>query len=140
MKNHQRRIISIGLLAFFVFTAVFPLLSLAAWAPGDAIIPECSVDGSGVCGWRWLELITLANNLISAGIYFSVLVAVVAFIFAGFKYLTAGGNEGQIKQAHTIFRNVALGLIIVLAAWLIVHTIIIGLVPTDKAGDYSLLS
>ena len=44
--------------------------------------------------------------------------AAVMFAYAGFLYVTNRGNESQIKQAHDIFWNVFIGLVIALAAWL----------------------
>ncbi|MCK9351455.1 MAG: hypothetical protein WCT49_04105 [Candidatus Paceibacterota bacterium] len=57
----------------------------------------------------------------------AVPLAAISFAWAGWLYLSAAGNEGNIKQAHEIFGTVALGLCIALAAWLIVHAIVKGL-------------
>ena len=128
----------------FVPTAVF------AWKPGEALVP-CGYDLNGdgkienpagggpptrvapydgpayantmeECNWN--GAVALANNLLDFMIYMSVLIAVLLFAFAGFKYMTAGGDVGQIKQAHKIFKNAAIGFVLVLTAWLIVDTIL----------------
>lgn len=61
------------------------------------------------------EVQTVINFLI-----FSIAspIAAVMFAYAGFLYVTNGGNESKIKQAHDIFWNVFIGLVIALAAWL----------------------
>lgn len=38
-------------------------------------------------------------------------------IFAGFRYMTAAGNEDQTKKAVSQIKNSVIGLIIVLASW-----------------------
>ena len=43
-------------------------------------------------------------------------------LWAGWKYVTAGGGGGW-SAAREIFTNVLVGLVIILAAWLIVDTI-----------------
>lgn len=69
-------------------------------------------------------LVTLANNILKFLIAFSVFAAIIAFTWAGFLMVTAAGNEGQITKAKNTFSVVAIGLIIVLASWLIVDTVL----------------
>jgi hypothetical protein len=45
------------------------------------------------------------------------IIFVVLIITAGFKYMTAGGNEEKVKQAVAQIRNAAIGLLIILAAY-----------------------
>lgn len=87
----------------------------------------CGDIGSGgsadhECGFN--DLIALAKQLVNFAFYLSVPAVTILFSYAGFLYLTAGDNEGQVNQAHTIFTNVAIGFMIVLAAWLIVGTLL----------------
>ena len=55
------------------------------------------------------------------------------FAYAGWKYMTAGGNIGKATQARDIFTNVAIGLVIILAGWLVVDTVMKTLVK-EHAG------
>lgn len=45
-------------------------------------------------------------------------------VFAGFKYMTAAGNEDQVKQAIKQITQAVIGLVIVLASWGISYFII----------------
>ncbi|PKM91624.1 hypothetical protein CVU82_00205 [Candidatus Falkowbacteria bacterium HGW-Falkowbacteria-1] len=45
------------------------------------------------------------------------LVVVVLIIFAGFKWMTAAGNEESISSAKAILKNAIIGLIIITFAW-----------------------
>ena len=54
--------------------------------------------------------------------------AAIAFVYAGFLFMFHGDNEAKRSQAKKIFLNVLIGLIIALAAWLIVTLILDALV------------
>ena len=51
------------------------------------------------------------------------LVAAVMIIYAGFLYVTAGGNETQIKKAHDALLYAVIGAAILLGAWVISEAI-----------------
>jgi len=48
------------------------------------------------------------------------LVLVVIIMYAGYLWMTAGGNEDQITQAKSVIRNAVIGLAIILSAYSIV--------------------
>jgi len=50
-------------------------------------------------------------------------VAVVMIIYAGFLYVTAGGNETQIKKAHDALLWAVIGAAILLGAYIISQAI-----------------
>ena len=45
------------------------------------------------------------------------ILAVLAFIYSGFLYVTAQGNEAKIKTAHTALLYTAIGTALLLGAW-----------------------
>lgn len=67
-------------------------------------------------------MVELAQNVINAGIFLAVFFAALLFAWAGFLYLTQETVPQQTK-AKNLFKNVAIGLIILLSAWLIVDTL-----------------
>ncbi|MDO8510438.1 MAG: hypothetical protein Q7S15_02330 [bacterium] len=78
----------------------------------------CDVD----CNFG--HFILLIQNFITFLIfYISIPLASIAFAYAGFLYMTAGGKPGQIERAHGIFWKVMWGFIWVMAGWLVVYTI-----------------
>ena len=120
-----------------------PIISFAAWVPGQPIVPACGLESEAGMGPRtppcnFNFLVILIGNIISFLVYAGILIAVAMFAYAGFKYLTAGSDTGQIKAAREIFFNVGIGLIIVLVAWLIVDTIFTALVPSAERDRYLL--
>jgi len=80
----------------------------------------------------------MAQRIINFLLYMSVAIAAAAFAMAGFKYVTARGNVGQIESAHKIFTNVLVGLLIALAAWLVINTVTSGLLG-DNASKFRIL-
>lgn len=100
--------------ALFIFL-VFPFVS-------DAGLVPCGGAGQDMC--QTCHFIELGNNVLQwfIGVMASVCALVVAV--AGFKMVTAGGNTGAIESAKGMITNVIVGFVILLAAWLIVDTVI----------------
>ncbi|MCI0619843.1 pilin [Candidatus Wolfebacteria bacterium] len=69
------------------------------------------------------DLVAAAQKVIDWLLYAAVFFAATLFSWAGFLYVTSAGETGKVSRAHGIFKNVLIGFIIALAAWLIVHTI-----------------
>lgn len=106
------------ILVVLIVLVIVPTAALGASLPTGGLVP-CNGPNCTIC-----SLATLAQNLLTIGIYLSVFLSAVLFAWAGWKYLSAGGNPSEINAAKNIFWNVAVGLIIILAAWLIVDTLI----------------
>ena len=96
-------------------------ISLSSVAGG--LVPKCPDKG---CGWD--ELMILVNNVIKF-LLFTIATPLVALIlvYAGWLYLSSGGNSENISKAKKILLNVVVGYVIGLAAWLIVRTIVTSL-------------
>jgi heme/copper-type cytochrome/quinol oxidase subunit 2 len=52
---------------------------------------------------------------------------VVLIIYAGFLWMTAGGNEDQVSKAKKIMINAIIGLVLILFAWSITYFIMMRL-------------
>jgi hypothetical protein len=59
---------------------------------------------------RVLQIIRILLGLLG-------IITVCLVIFAGFKWMTAGGNEEQIKDAKSMLKNAVIGLAIILMSW-----------------------
>ena len=75
----------------------------------------------------WCDFLQIISNII--GLLYMIIIPIIMliFIFGGTIFITAGGNEGQIKKGQAFLRSAIIGLIIVLLAGVIVGTIIRGL-------------
>lgn len=87
---------------------------------GEGIVP-CTGAKGDECDFE--QLVALGRRIITWLLFVAVFIAMVLFAYAGFLYMSSGGDEGKVKKAHDIFRKVIIGFIIALAAWLIVYTI-----------------
>lgn len=89
-------------------------------------------DGTSTDPCTFAHVIELVQNLITTMIILATFIATVAFAYAGFKLLTSGGNTSAKEDAKKMLTKVLWGYIWILAAWLIVYTIVNVLVDTDK--------
>ncbi len=103
-------------ISFLVLLAIFvPSYALAAIVP-------CGGSGQQACNFDFF--ITLIKNIVNFLIFkLAVPLAAISFAIAGVMILTAGGNESQVTRAKEIFWDVLIGLVVALAAWLIVSAI-----------------
>jgi hypothetical protein len=141
MKKVKKYLIP-GLIFISVFLVlIIPALSLAQTTTGTinqptqpksttaALVPcNNTPDASGKvaqpCNFN--SLITLVNNVINFILYFMVIpIAAIMFAYAGFLMVTAGGEAAHARtKAKDIFTKAVIGLVIAVAAWVIVKTIL----------------
>ena len=105
----------VHLVASVVALALVPYFTIA-----QAPFVTCGYDK--MC--EFADLFTVINRIIEWIIIISASVAAIMFAYAGFLYLTAAGNTGQISKAHGIFKNVAVGFVIILIAWLFIQALL----------------
>ena len=114
------RIAVLFAIIFFIAPSIAPSIALAANPlPGQIVPVSCNEVGGcqSVC-----DLATVAQNVLNTGIYVAVFLSAVLFAWAGWLYLTSVAG-GEISRAKEIFVNVAVGLVIILAGWLVVDTL-----------------
>lgn len=110
----------------FVLVAVVllaPMLVAAQINNPSGGMPAKLVNCTGPdCDWS--KFIGLMQNILNFMVFLGVSISALLFAYAGFKYLTSGGDSGAVGDAKRIFSHVALGLIILLVAWLLVDTLL----------------
>ncbi len=67
---------------------------------------------------------TIIISIIQILLGFLGLIFLVLIIITGFQWMTSGGNDELINKAKSRLKNALIGLAIVLASYIIVHTII----------------
>ncbi|MEZ4200671.1 MAG: pilin [Candidatus Paceibacterota bacterium] len=70
------------------------------------------------------DVVRLANRVINFLVQLLVVLGTIALVISGFKLVTSGGDQAAMESAKKMFTNVVIGLIIVLAAWLIIDTVL----------------
>jgi hypothetical protein len=134
------RILNFILIFVLVFSFAVPSVSLAAEVKWDSLgfvncgndLNPITEDADGRHGGdvanpcdSFDKLLKVVNKVINF-VLFSLIIpfAAIMFAYAGILLLTSGGNESQMKKAKKIFTNVLIGIVVALAAWLIVGTIL----------------
>lgn len=110
--------------SIFVFFVFAPFSIARAWIWGQPLVP-CGQDKLPKCDFN--AALMLLNNLIDFGLLLVPFLAAIALMFAGFMYLTSAGDTGKVGKAHEIFTDTIIGIVVALAAWLIIKTILDGL-------------
>jgi len=99
-----------------------------ASSKASLLVPACPTGG---CGFD--QLMTLINKVIKFLLVdIATPLAAIVFAYAGFLLITAGGDPGQVTKAKSIIKNLLIGFVIALAAWLIINTILTGLGATSS--------
>lgn len=125
MNENNKKTINKILLVIPIFIVIFyPILSLADFV---LCVNECGYE----------DLIKMINAIIDWVIKVSVPLAALIFAYAGFLYMSTGVKD-QKARARQIFKNVFIGFVLVLSAWLIVTTITNKLLNPDFKGSIPL--
>lgn len=116
--------------------AVFFTLFVSAFSPAAALAQEVTPTattsplGEGLAiiqeplGLPVTDIRVIIANIIRVGLGLIGIILVVLLLYAGFLWLTAGGNEEQITTAKAIIKNAVIGLAIILSAYAIVAFIL----------------
>lgn len=117
----------------YIFAVIFFIL----------LIMPLTVFGAGLitCNGVDCDLDDLINLFTKVIDWLAIVIvpslAGIAFMVAGFLYITSVGDPNRISRAHTMFRNTFLGIVIALSAWLIIKTL---LVSFGVTGGFNLFS
>lgn len=93
--------------------------------------PLVSCEGSQC---QACHLVQLADNIIRFLISIMAVLGAILIAWAGLLMATSRGNTGQLAQGKRILLNTIVGLAVMLAAWLIVDTIMKSLAGSEAYG------
>lgn len=101
------------------------------------IIPSIAFGQTGLVtcegpDCNWCSFVAMVNRIVTWLIAFLSVLAVIVMVYAGFLMVTSGGNKDAWTKGKSMLTKVVVGIIIVLAAWLIVDTLLRML--TDRGG------
>ena len=134
MRRYAQSLAVVGL----TVAIMLPSLAFAAWT--DPIV-NCSgaLDSKTQTACTVCDIAKTAQNVLNTAIYVAVFLSAVLFAWAGIIYVTNIANHGEISKAKNIFANVIIGLVIVLASWLVIDTLMKTLVDSDvsKFGPWN---
>lgn len=113
-----------GLVYFLGFlTLALPMFVLAQSIPGNTLVGDtgglvpCSGTDCGTC-----QIVVLGNRVLRFIIMIMIVGVVLLAAWGGFNLLISGGNPSEYTRAKNMLKNVLIGLILMLVAWLIIDT------------------
>lgn len=123
-SGYIKRVKILLIVVYVIAAGVFMFADGAsAEIPSQLVPPECPAGQTYGLG----AFVQLAVNILKLiwGILGSI--AIAMFVWGGFLWLTARGDDNQVKQGWDTLINAVIGLVIVLGSWLIINTIILAL-------------
>lgn len=129
----------------FIFLTAFSLMSIISLLPARAdetlINSQTGLTDVGQMAYGQKtpqDIRMIVAKIVNIVLGFLGAIFLALTVFAGFKYMTSGGNEEKAKEAVSLLRNAIIGLVIILAAWLITRFSIQILRKTvNNAVDYN---
>lgn len=114
MLSHSRWIAVVGVVAV-VFLVLAPVASAQAPQTLGAADVQTVAQAAGVDGAT--DLFAIIGNIIN--IFFSVLgvLLLLYFLYAGYLWMTAGGDQEQVQKAQTTIKNAVIGLVIIVSSF-----------------------
>jgi len=134
MTNYKK-IIRSTLLIIFIFFVFSPVYAQDATAPDafDKARGKLNIIG-GITGFGttaetgdvgiYNKIASIINILLS----FAGILALIFIIYAGVKWITAQGNEEQVKGAKSTIRDAIIGIIVIFTAYVIVNFVVTKLI------------
>jgi len=120
----------------FIFLTIFGFIQLALFSSlAQPVFAQTSSSSlfdnqigvkevGQVYGNNKTDVRVIAAKLIVVVLGFLAAIFLALTIYAGFRYMTAAGNEDQVKKAVAQIRDSVIGLLIVLAAWALTYFIL----------------
>ena len=82
----------------------------------------CNHGGdNGNCDFA--DVIAAILNLVNVGVKIALSLSVIVLAWAGYNYMVSGSNPSKRSDANKMLWKVVVGIVLILAAWLIVNLI-----------------
>lgn len=118
-----------GVIGTITLLFCLPMFSIAqntspspAETGGTGITYVCNHGTPGECNFN--DLVAAIKKVVNWGTLFAIQFCIVVIAWAGFNYMISGDNAGARTKANKALWNVVIGMIFILAAWLIVTLIL----------------
>ncbi|MFH1711859.1 MAG: MMCAP2_0565 family pilin-like conjugal transfer protein [Patescibacteria group bacterium] len=125
--SHAKYYLSRAALVGLMVIAGLGAWGLSAHAQIDISTDLGTVAGPTGAGFGTTTLPQLIGTLISAVLGFLGIILLVIILYAGFLWMTAGGNDEQVKKAKKWMINGIIGLVITLGAYAVSQFVITAL-------------
>ena len=136
MKKIYKILATLSVLTFFMSFAV---MAYAAVGCSDSVsyssakstwpLVQCGNGGQHCCDFT--EAAIMVNRILNWFIGLSVTIAAITFSIAGGNILLHPDDPGKLKEGKEMLNKTAVGLLIILGAWLVVHTLVSAVINPD---------
>ncbi|MDP3763844.1 MAG: hypothetical protein Q8Q92_04390 [bacterium] len=117
----MKKVFLASILSLSIFFAVGTVLIFAETGGGGTTDVKVTLKNPFSGGDSLFALMkTIVNKVI---LPIGGVLAVLAFIYSGFLYVTAQGNEANIKTAHKALLYTSIGTAILLGSWVLANVI-----------------
>ena len=138
----------VGMRRIFIFVIAVTLVSnFIQWMPHssvDTIVGSIGINTAMAASdsgalvtctnpedCNWCTFIQMFDRALDFLFKFLTLAAVMMVMYAGFQLVISQGNSGAMEKAKGFISNIIIGFVIMMSAWLIIDTVIKGLVDTE---------
>lgn len=115
-----------------------PLIALAQSNPNPFSQAQANVNSvansSGVSTGGSVDLYQIIGNVINIVLGFLGVLLLLYILYAGFLWMTAGGNEDNIEKAKGYIKNAIIGLVIIILAFAISNFVLSKLLTATGQG------
>jgi len=131
---------------YLLSSTVLGLLGLVVVFSGHPALADNSLINSqegfdelgGIFSGQPEDIRITVAKMINIALGFLGVIFIGLTVFAGFQYMTSGGNQEKTSHAVGLLKNAVIGLLIILAAWSITrYSIIIMQKTFDNSVDYT---
>lgn len=117
--KYSLAIVSLFIILYSLFPSVVFAQALNIWEGTSGGGCNQASSGCNLC-----DAIIVAQNIIQMLFELAVPIAVAVIVWGAFLFITAGGSEERVGKGKKTMTAAVIGLVIALAAWIIVNTIL----------------
>jgi hypothetical protein len=122
MKNFKK--IAATFFSLLILLSVFISSPVSAQLLNNtAGLNSMTIETKNAAGLGDMSIGQVVSQIIRVVLGLLSIVFLILIIMAGFKWMTAGGNEEQIKKSTATIKAAVIGLVVVLAAYTITYFI-----------------
>lgn len=115
--------------AAMTITLAVLLIMFGVFAPGathaqSTADPFGVEDAAAINVGQERDLKFAIANVVNVALGLLGILAVIIILYAGFKWMTASGNEEQVTDARHMLVQAVIGLAIIMAAWTITNYVV----------------
>lgn len=128
-------IASLGILQFNMISGIKPAQADSALLATQGLLQQSAAPAYGSTAPKDIKIIAL--KILATILSFLAILTLALLLFAGFKYMTSGGDESKIKEAMGQIKALIVGLIIILSSWGITMYVLRVLICTTTTSGTS---